>query len=75
MQKALKETNNLNNSTVDEVKFDHSDSEEDADLIRLVEKRIKNHNKGNEKIYTMEEIDKLFGITEEDLKGWEEVEN
>ncbi|MBR1729421.1 MAG: hypothetical protein IJ728_07850 [Selenomonadaceae bacterium] len=74
MQKALKETNNLNNSSVDEVKFDHSDSEEDADLIKLVEERIKKHNKNNEKTYTMEEIDKFFGITEEDLNGWEEVE-
>ena len=73
MQKALKETNNLNNSSVDEVKFDHSE-EEDADLIKLVEERIKKHNKNNEKTYTMEEIDKFFGITEEDLNGWEEVE-
>ena len=71
MQKALKETNNLNISSVDEVEFDYSEDEEDADLIRLVEERLKNDNGVR---YTWEEFKEMHGIKDEDLEGWEEVE-
>ena len=69
MKKNLKNIS-INESTVDDVEFDYS-NDEDADLIRLAEERIANDNGVR---YTMEEIDKMFGFTEEDLEGWEEVE-
>ena len=71
MQKALKETNDLNISSVDEVEFDYSEDEEDADLIRLVEERLKNDNGVR---YTWEEMLKMTGVTQEELDEMEDVE-
>ena len=72
MKKSLKNIPvNAIATSVDNVEFDYSEEEdEDADLIRLVEERLANDSGIR---YTMEEIDKMYGFTEEDLEGWEEV--
>ena len=48
------------------------DELEDAALALLAEKRLKNFDP--KKVISQEEIDKEFGITAEDLKGFEDVE-
>ena len=73
MKKNLKNIS-INESTVDDVEFDYSDDDDDEDLIRMVEERIKNHEKYNKKTYTWEEFKKMHGITDEDLEDWEDVE-
>ena len=67
----MKETNNLNNSSVDEINFDYSKDEEDADLIRLVEERLKNDNGVR---YTLEEFMEMHNITQKELDEMEDVE-
>ena len=73
MKKSLKNIQvNAVETPVDDVEFEYSDEDdEDADLIRLVEERLANDSG---KRYTMDEIDEMYGFTEEDLEGWEEVE-
>ena len=75
LKKSVINTNNSSaaNNVDDNIKLDYSndDDEEDSDLIRLAEERIKDDNGMR---YTIEEIDKMFGFTEKDLEGWEEVE-
>ena len=72
MKKSLKNIPiNAVESSVNDVKSDYDDEyDEDADLIRLVEERLANDSGIR---YTMEEIDKMYGFTEKDLEGWEEV--
>ena len=72
MKKSLKNLPiNTVEPSVDDVEFDYSDEDdEDADLIRLVEERLANDSGIR---YTMEEIDQMYGFTEKDLEGWEEV--
>ena len=71
MKKSLKNVPiNTVESSVDDVDYSDEDSE-DADLIRLVEERLANDSGIR---YTMEEIDEMYGFTEKDLEGWEEVE-
>ena len=60
----------LKSTIVNDVEFDYED-DEDADLIKMVEERIKNDNGVR---YTWEEVKRDLGITDEDLQGWEDVE-
>lgn len=48
------------------------DKAEDAELLALAEERMAHYDPS--KLISKEEIDREFGFTEEDLKGWEEVE-
>ena len=48
------------------------DELEDAQLALMAEERLKNFDP--KKVISQEEIDKEFGITAEDLKGFENVE-
>ena len=76
MQKPLKKSNaEIKNPVVDdEIEFDYSDDDDDEDLIRMVEERIKNHEKRNERTYTWEEMLEQAGITQEELDKMEDVE-
>ena len=73
MQKPLKNISiNIVKSPVnDNVEFNYNEDDEDADLIKMVEERIKNDNGVR---YTWEEFKNLHSITDKDLEGWEEVE-
>ena len=66
MQESLKKVNNYN----EDIDFDYSD-DEDEDLIRLAEERIKNDNGIR---ISDEEMWKKFGITDEDLENIGEIE-
>ena len=73
MKKNLKSIS-INESPVEDVEFDYSDDDDDEDLIRMVEERIKNHEKRNERTYTWEEMLEQAGITQEELDKMEDVE-
>lgn len=49
-----------------------SDDYNDAKLLAIAEERWKNFDRS--KLISQEEFDKMFGITEKDLEGWEEIE-
>ena len=51
-----------------------SDKLFDAELCALAEERMKNFDPKTSKTYTQEEIDRMFGITEEDLANVGDVE-
>ncbi len=51
-----------------------SDKLFDAELCALAEERMKNFDLKTSKTYTQEEIDRMFGITEEDLANVGDVE-
>lgn len=45
---------------------------DDIRLLAVAEERMKHFDRS--KLISQEEIDRMFGITPEDLEGWEEVE-
>ena len=49
-----------------------SDECNDAKLLALAIQRMRNFDRS--KLISQEEFDKMFGITEEDLEGWEDIE-
>ena len=49
-----------------------SDNYNDAKLLAIAEERWKEFD--SSKLISQEEFDKMFGITEKDLEGWEEIE-
>ena len=50
----------------------YNDVANECILMGVADERLRHFDPS--KLLTQEEFDKLFGITEEDLEGWEEVE-
>lgn len=49
-----------------------SDDYDDARLLAVAEDRLNHFDRS--KLISQEEIDRMFGITPEDLEGWEDIE-